>query len=339
MIKQNKINYFTPSGCLSVDAMKGLHSSNLEKDILKKINDHLEECELCQDAYEGFTLINNPDKITEIVNEINYNFKSKLSTPKIHPIKPNNQVLIIAFSAAASIIIILGLFFLFNQNQKETFVKQVNNIEIKEEIPSIPIPDTNTNQELKPFNPSVEDRKNMHQVGHKEDVRDDAFLSDTYESQEFYLEAIVLSTVPSMNLNPNNAEVEDKSDIEVEEELNIEVEEEMGNLALREDQVFTIVEQMPEFPEGYEELSKYLKSNLQYPQEAREKRISGRVFISFIVEENGNITHAKIVRGIGGGCDEEAREVIESMPDWIPGKQKGKAVKVQFNMPIVFKLH
>jgi protein TonB len=71
---------------------------------------------------------------------------------------------------------------------------------------------------------------------------------------------------------------------------------------------------------------------------ARESGIQGKVFVTFVVEKDGSITDVKVLRGIGGGCDEEAVRVIKGMPKWSVGKQRGKPVRVQFNMPIVFKL-
>ena len=103
--------------------------------------------------------------------------------------------------------------------------------------------------------------------------------------------------------------------------------------------IFDVVEQMPQYPGGDEARIKYLSKNLKYPEEARREGIEGKVFVTFVVEKDGSITGAKILRGIGGGCDEETIRVIENMPDWEPGKQKGKAVRVRFNMPIVFKLN
>jgi periplasmic protein TonB len=93
---------------------------------------------------------------------------------------------------------------------------------------------------------------------------------------------------------------------------------------------------MPEFPGGDEARMKYLQENIKYPKEAREKGIQGTVYVSFVVEADGSITEVKILRGIGGGCNEESVRVIENMPNWIPGKQRGEAVRVQFNMPIPF---
>ena len=103
-------------------------------------------------------------------------------------------------------------------------------------------------------------------------------------------------------------------------------------------QIFTIVEQMPEFPGGEEELFKYLGKNIKYPSMARENGITGTVYVTFVVEGNGEISDVKKLRGIGGGCDEEAMRVVKAMPSWRAGKQNGKSVRVQYNLPIKFTL-
>jgi protein TonB len=95
---------------------------------------------------------------------------------------------------------------------------------------------------------------------------------------------------------------------------------------------------MPEFPGGMGELMKYLAENIKYPPLAKESGIQGRVFINFVVEPNGSISNVKVLRGIGGGCDEEAVRVVSKMPNWKPGKQRGKAVRVSYNLPVKFTL-
>lgn len=107
---------------------------------------------------------------------------------------------------------------------------------------------------------------------------------------------------------------------------------------VKEEKVFSYVEQMPEFPDGQAALQKYLNENLKYPAIARENDIQGRVVVQFVVTKTGNITKVSVVRGIGGGCDEEAVRVIKSMPNWRPGKNNGIAVPVTFTLPVNFKL-
>jgi TonB family protein len=105
-----------------------------------------------------------------------------------------------------------------------------------------------------------------------------------------------------------------------------------------ETEVFTVVETSPSFPGGDEARIRFLTNNIRYPQEARDAGISGTVYITFVVERDGSTSDVRVLRGIGGGCDEEAVRVIKMMPEWSPGKQRGKPVRVQFNMPIKFSL-
>jgi TonB family protein len=101
---------------------------------------------------------------------------------------------------------------------------------------------------------------------------------------------------------------------------------------------YIIVQEQPTFAGGDEARIKYIKENIKYPEEARAKGIQGTVFVTFVVEANGSISGVRLLRGIGGGCDEESVRLIENMPRWVPGKQRGQAVRVQFNMPIRFVL-
>ena len=105
-----------------------------------------------------------------------------------------------------------------------------------------------------------------------------------------------------------------------------------------EEEIFTIVEEQPSFPGGEEKLFEYLYSNIKYPQVAKENGITGRVFLTFVVEKDGSIANPKVMRDIGGGCGQEALRVVKNMPKWSPGKQRGKPVRVQFNLPVVFDL-
>jgi len=103
------------------------------------------------------------------------------------------------------------------------------------------------------------------------------------------------------------------------------------------DTIYNVVEVAPEFPGGMDKMAKYLSENIKYPEEAKEKGISGRVFISFVIEKDGSVNEVKVMRSIGGGCDDEAVRVVKAMPKWKPGMQKGKPVRVNYVLPILFK--
>ena len=105
-----------------------------------------------------------------------------------------------------------------------------------------------------------------------------------------------------------------------------------------ETKIFEVVEQMPSFPGGDAALMKYLQENVKYPVVAQENGVQGRVVISFVVERDGSITDVKVARSVDPSLDREAQRVVKSMPNWIPGKQNGSAVRVKYNVPVSFRL-
>jgi protein TonB len=106
------------------------------------------------------------------------------------------------------------------------------------------------------------------------------------------------------------------------------------------EEVFAVVEQMPEFPGGSEGLMKYLSNNIKYPSFEADNGITGRCVVTFVVEKDGSITDVRVLRGVNGGpgCDKEAIRVVKSMPSWKAGKQNGRSARVQYNLPINFSL-
>jgi TonB family protein len=103
--------------------------------------------------------------------------------------------------------------------------------------------------------------------------------------------------------------------------------------------VFSQVEQIPVFPGGIEALYKYLGENIKYPLDAVLNKRSGNVFVEIVVKADGSIGQAKVLKGIGYGCDEEALRVITTMHKWQPGRQGGKAVNTRYTLPIRFELN
>ncbi len=107
---------------------------------------------------------------------------------------------------------------------------------------------------------------------------------------------------------------------------------------LSEPEVFIIVETMPEYPGGQEEMVLFIQKNVHYPNEARDENIQGIVYVNFIVETTGKVANIKVIRGVYPSLDAEAVRVVKLMPRWKPGTQKGKPVRVTFNLPINFSL-
>ena len=103
-------------------------------------------------------------------------------------------------------------------------------------------------------------------------------------------------------------------------------------------QIFTVVEEMPEFPGGMNELLKYLAKSIKYPVIAQENGIQGRVVCSFVVNRDGSIVDIQVLRGVDPSLDKEAVRVLGTMPKWKPGKQRGKPVRVKYTVPVMFRL-
>ena len=150
-------------------------------------------------------------------------------------------------------------------------------------------------------------------------------------------EVEVLNVVED-NVETESIEVNTEDDKEAEVviaapvEAPVEEEEE-------EEVVFVVVESMPEFPGGQQALFKYLSENVKYPVIAQENGIQGRVICQFVVNKDGSIVDVEVVRSGGDpSLDKEAVRVIKSMPKWKPGKQRGKAVRVKYTVPVNFKL-
>ncbi|MTI30709.1 energy transducer TonB [Xanthovirga aplysinae] len=155
---------------------------------------------------------------------------------------------------------------------------------------------------------------------------------------------------PKVIQQPEVIEVPDEEEIEEEIEVNLDVEvneeTEVEEIVFEEapveeeaEEIFTIVEDQPEYPGGTAAFYKYVGKAMKYPPQARRMGIEGRVFVSFVVDKDGTISDVQVMRGIGAGADEEAVRVIKNSKKWNPGKQRGRPVKVKMVLPIIFKLN
>jgi len=137
----------------------------------------------------------------------------------------------------------------------------------------------------------------------------------------------------------NEVEVAEVEMIDTEADATTVVEEFAVVEEVVEEEIFTIVETMPEFPGGGQEaLFKFLQKEMKYPQVAKENGIQGTVFVNFVVGQDGKIRDVKVLRGVNKMLDDEAVRVVKAMPSWKPGKQRGKPVSVSYNLPIKFTL-
>lgn len=175
---------------------------------------------------------------------------------------------------------------------------------IEEEV--IPITRQEDINTLKPLPPTVIEILNI--VNNTEDVNNNLDIFDSEANNETFVE-----------VSPIVIPKDEKDEIE-------------------ESQIFFIVEEMPEFPGGENALRSYIAKSIKYPIIAQENGIQGKVYVSFVVDKDGGISDAKIVRNVDPSLDKEALRVINSLPKWKPGKQRGKPVRVAYTVPISFVL-
>ena len=102
--------------------------------------------------------------------------------------------------------------------------------------------------------------------------------------------------------------------------------------------VYDVVEQMPQFPGGFQKMHEFIKENMQYPKELEETCVQGRVIVAFVVERNGKLSNIKVVKSLDPALDKEALRIVNLMPRWIPGRQNGIIVRVKYIIPITFRL-
>jgi protein TonB len=143
---------------------------------------------------------------------------------------------------------------------------------------------------------------------------------------------------------PDEVKIEEKIDVNFDvdvKEATVVKEVAIKEVVIEEekaDVIFDVVETQPNPPGGMSGWNKYLADNLKYPTQARRMGVEGTVIVVFVINTDGTIQDVEVLRGIGGGCDEEAVKIVKAAPKWEPGKQRGKAVRTRMRLPIRFKL-
>jgi len=306
-----------PSGCLSETGFSGFLHHKLSQADMEQTSEHLRQCELCRIAVHG---IGSDHDIVEtnrmLHQQIDLLLDNKVSEPT-HTHKPATKAvpkrMLSYFIRFRNIAAILPLAFLLGSVLWLTAALQM----VDHRISGI-------------HNP----------------ISDPAIRPEVpKEIKEFEMQSQALS--PPV---PQIAEFKViHEEIVLDEEISIDADEEsviehrftvpfMEDDATREKEVFIVVEEPPRFPGGNDAMLRFLAENIHYPQPSRQEAIQGTVYLTFVINTDGSVDNARVLRGVHWSLDEEALRVIRAMPEWIPGKQRGKPVNVQFTMPIRFAL-
>jgi len=351
---QTKENMFEPSGCLTREAFEALVNNQLPANLKVEAEQHLELCPFCSDALEGFTTQLKGETFSSIMDKSDKGFANIVAKNQTKP--AGKRALWISISAAASILMLVGLFIIINQRAPkmqlaETVAKDSVKVE-KSDAKNIETAKAPEKEKSKPSEPKPAPAKtevNTIRFTPPVVTEDNAPDVIVHDERREIAETTAPSVAPALSSNKEVA-VED-SEVESSKEKSADKASAGSDYKssprslnakkasyTKDEEPLNFVEKMPEYPGGNEAMLKFIRDNLQYPQIAAEMAISGKVFLQFVVEKNGRISNIKVLRGIGGGCDEEAIRVVKLMPNWKPGMQNGKPVPVYLTLPIIFSL-
>ena len=243
-------------------------------------------------------------------------YELRIKSPKRHIIALITVIVLVAvavsFTAVASYIV---------SRQDKVVITEVT------QLTQLPPAEVKNNDEIKkveappppPLKSSI--KFTAPKIEKDENVREE----DEIKSQEEIIEAKVAVSIADVKGNDE----ENGQDIAELREITQEVEEE---------EPYTAVEEMPQFPGGDKAMYDWLYEHLEYPYSAQERGISGNVWLRFVVSKEGKVERVEVARGIDPACDKEAQRVVASMPDWIPGRQNGRNVPVYYTIRVVFQL-
>lgn len=397
---------FTPSGCLTEEALFRHTNGLLQAAELRLVDDHVKACELCALALEGFELA-GPESFSEDINWLNKAFSGNENLPQSQkqkeatisagsrgfkdprftqesqgvligdaqepaepiasgtdkkPVQSHKRTFWLRYRSeliAASLLLLIAIggrqvYFELkhSRNSENQAALAVKPDQVEEDLFELPIKpeireEAGKITEKKTIAPPVVQMENDLSLNVVEETSDDAEMVETMPLTDREATALAYGKNEKSTIEPSETS-ETKVPIVDQYNLGVDVtsksmngvrqSQEMAEEETAEAEIFTVVEESPQFPGGDEGRLRFLTENIKYPAEAREASIQGTVYITFVVEKDGTIKDVRVLRGIGGGCDEEAVRVISSMPRWLPGKQRGKPVRVQFNMPIKFSM-
>lgn len=359
-MKWTKENMFEPSGCLTREAFEALVNDKLSANARALADEHMASCPFCSDALEGF-LSQKKQNFTEIM-VIADNAFDKILAQRQNRHDKKRTIRLLSISIAASILLMVGLFFLINtptsKMQMAESLPKKDTVKIKPAEQLARVEEKKIEKEKKPAPSS----KEIHNKPKQNTVKFTApvVVSEneseesvsTIEAKEAPKDATAETAALKSKETGNDKTSDDKVSDKIEESYHkkAEVKQEFRGYSstygaqravakkAQEAEPGMLADEIPQYPGGEIALKAFINQNLQYPKQAVEMSISGRVFVSFMVEEDGTIRNIKVIRGLGGGCDDEAIRIIKLMPKWIPGRQNGHSVKSNFTLPIIFNL-
>lgn len=364
MTKERSITpLFNPSGCLTLKAIHHYQEGSLSGEDQQRVMDHLDICILCRDAVEGLAKAPYTGAVKRDTDTLNRQILEMTSGASSGRSRTPAQKTLIrkvwTYAAAASVILLASIYFLLRQphaghqepmialndtirtdadqmrHQEPIVAPDPGKIAAKDSIPTSALPSG------RPVVPETEPESVV--IEEEKEILADGLISSG--------DTAALADRPEPVQTTDQNIVVEMEEMAVEEPPVIIEGIAVGGVSARkeksayrtvtvdqEQEIFTVVEQIPVFPGGSDSLSSFLRKNLHYPEEALARNTEGTVYLTFVVEKDGSISDIRVLRGISDACNAEAIRLIRSMPPWIPGKQRNIPVRFQHTLSIPFHL-
>jgi TonB family protein len=372
-------NLFNASGCLTLDAINRYHSGRLSNKDLEIVRQHMEECELCRDAVEGYKHFTNQKRQLELINSLRKKIRSRYSIRPARVLSGRDRRLnptLTYISAAATILIILGIYGLVNTGifRHENYVAgQIKEEEVKSEdqLTQAEKPVSEAQREVPPersqqpdtFKYLADDQEPELPEETAVIIRANEMAEKAIPEMDVHLERTVEAMIPNEPMDTVVIEgVRNVAGVEVETvsvagasaarkaaalpvkavsvEMDVETKKAIEDTGGIETNTlfFTWVDEMPQFSvNGYQDFNDYIRKNLKYPENAKERGVTGKILIQFIVNKYGKVIDVKAIQVVDPLLDQEAIRVVKSSPRWKPGTKNGEKANVQLVYPVIFE--
>lgn len=372
-------NLFNASGCLTLDVINRYHSGRLSNKDLEVVRQHMEECEMCRDAVEGYKNLTDQKRQHELVLTLRKKIRSRYLTRPTKMLYGRERRLnptLTYISAAATILIILGIFGLINTDifrHKNYVAEQIQEEEMKSEdrITRVEEPASEAQIETPPELSKRPDSSTCHLDNQEPELTEETTVitgeiemeEKAFPERDVRLAQAAEEMIPDEPADTHLIErVEHVAGVEIKTvseagksaakkvaalpvksvsaDMDVETGLEKGDTGRTATGIlfFTWVDEMPQFSvNGYQDFNDYIRKNLKYPENARERGVTGEVLIQFIVNTYGKVEDVKAIQVVDPLLDQEAIRVVKSSPRWRSGRQNGEKVNVQLVYPLIFE--
>lgn len=335
------IRLFTKQGCLTADAIQGIMKGELSVKQEEEVSKHLESCEFCREAIAGTVYFDDEKEFAGGISDLQRTWNAR-NKKKDKSFKVATAGLV-SIAATFLVLVGVGIFYLGNKQNTGDSVSDIltRGVLLDSAIMHVEIHPEKADQKYAELYAYEQNSRLQYQADSTE--KQLAYLIGKIENAEVYAKAIDpkksgLETTTQKNTDAQVRHLRYPYVITNKPPPHLELK--MPEEEYDRNDLFIIVEEMPEFRGGDLNLFRqYVRKNIQYPREAIEKHIYGRVYVQFTINKTGTLTDARLIKGVHPLLDREVLRVINSSPLWEPGKQREKPVDVSILMPVDFYLY